>query len=198
MSIILNSADRLKNMAENRAHSESYNKRLDRFESGDPEETIGTLLNSIGNFFNNEIEVTRQNKQTSLVFLGTHAAILTISEALFNKVGIDGYKYFVKQFMDGNSEDLQFSRIASMIHDWRNILAHQWLGKTGHSFGYNYEMKEGWKDVDGVIFVNPSVYCKQYLKAFSSESELWDYQSYLDVTQLQAAKDRIICKFIKN
>ncbi len=183
-------------MAENRAHGECFEKRLKRFRNGTPTESIGTLLNSISNFFNNEIKEAPRNKQTSLLFLGIHASILTISEALFGKSGLDGYKYFLEKFVDGNSKDLQFSLVSSRIHDWRNILAHQWLGSAGHNIAYDYNIKEGWKEVDSVLFINPQIYCDQYIKAFSSDSLLWQYDSCLEQTELEAAKDRIITKFI--
>lgn len=182
-------------MAENKSHGESYSKRLKRFQDGPPEESISTLLNSISNYFNNEIKNTPDNYQTSLLFLGIHAAILTISESLFNRTGQDGYKYFLENFVDGQSEDLKFSKIASKIHDWRNILAHQWLGSSGHLLGYNYEMKEGWKEIKGVIFINPRLYCDQYLKVFSGD-KIWNYSSYLADKELESAKKRIIKKYI--
>lgn len=184
-------------MAENRAHHESYEKRLKRFKDGSPIESIDTLMNSIANFFNNEIIEAPGNKQTSLMFLGIHAAILTISEALFNKTGEDGYKYFLGKFVDGDTENLKFSIIADRIHSWRNILAHQWLGGSGHSFGYNYDMAEGWKNDNGILYINPQIYCGQFIKAFSAGSQLWDYKSYLSTAELESAKERIIKKFVK-
>lgn len=184
-------------MSENRAHHESYEKRLKRFENGSPIESISTLMNSIANFFNNEIVEAPKNKQTSLMFLGIHAIILTISEALFNKTGEEGYDYFLKKFVDGDCENLQFSIISKRLHSWRNILAHQWLGGSGHSFGYNYDMAEGWKEDGGVLYVNPQIYCDQFIKAFSSDSQLWNYESYLSTAELEDAKNRIIRKFVK-
>lgn len=183
-------------MAENRAHGESCEKRLRRFQNGSPTESIATLLNSISNFFNNEIKEAPRNTQTSLLFLGIHASILSISEALFDKSGLEGYRYFLEKFVDGDTKDLQFSLVSSRIHDWRNILAHQWLGSSGHNIAYDYNMKEGWKEVDGILFINPQIYCNQYLKAFSGDSLLWEYDSYLGQTEQEDARDRIIAKFI--
>lgn len=184
-------------MTEATAHYESYEERLKRFQDGPPIESIGTLMNSIANFFNNEIIEAPGNKQTSLMFLGIHAAILTISEALFNKIGEDGYKHFLEKFVDGDCENLKFSIIADRIHNWRNILAHQWLGGSGYSFGYNYDMAEGWKDDNGLLYINPQIYCDRFINAFSSSSQLWEYESYLSVAELESAKERIIRKFIR-
>lgn len=182
-------------MATNRAHRESYNKRLKRLQEGSPIEAVETLLHSIAFYFNNEIKETPKKYQTSLLFLGIHAAIFTISEALFGKTGLDGYKHFLEKFIDGETEDLKFSKIASKLHGWRNNLAHNWLVKTGHTFGYYYEMRYGWKEHKGVTYVNPEIYCEQYLNVFSSKGKIWNYSDYLTEQELEEAKKRIIKKY---
>ena len=67
---------------ENKAHGESREKRLERFKKNPPEEVIDTLLNSLNNYFKNEITLTTkaENAQTSLMFLGIHSVALTVSE----------------------------------------------------------------------------------------------------------------------
>ena len=55
---------------------ETKEARLARFMSGPPEEAIETLLNSIANYFNNEIALTPDHHQTSLLFLGIFAILL--------------------------------------------------------------------------------------------------------------------------
>jgi len=183
---------------ENRAHGESKEKRLARFQNGSPVEAIETLLNSIDNFFNNEIRLTPGNAQTSLLFLGIHAVALTISEAFFNKTGPEGYKLFLEKFVDGESDDTKFSAIAGLIHDWRNVLAHQWIGSVGHEIGYDYKMKFGWQEREGVIFINPKIYCDHYLDAFLSGGKIWDYDKIFTETELEATKKRIIQKYLEN
>lgn len=116
----------------NNAHMESKEKRIRRLKQGSPIEAIETLLNSIDNFFNNEIISTPNYHQTSLLFLGIHATALTISEALFGEKGENGYRIFLEKFVDGQTDNTKFSRIANILHDWRNILAHQWIGSMGH------------------------------------------------------------------
>ena len=184
----------------NRAHSESFNKRLKRFRDNSPVEIIGTLLNSIANCFNNEITlaVEKDNYQTSLLFLGIHAVALTISEALFNRRGLSGYKFFLEKFVDGDTNDRKFSKIANSIHDWRNVLAHQWISQKGHKIGYNYGMNLGWKKENGVIFINPKIYCEQYLKAFKSDGRIWKYENFLSDSDLERAKNRMIEKYVKS
>lgn len=180
-------------MSENRAHKELKEKRLARFQNGPPLEVIDTLLNSIDNFFNNEIVLTTKQTppQTSLLFLGIHAVALTIGEAFFDESReVENYRKFLKEFMDGETEDTRFSIIADKIHDWRNMLAHQWLGSLGHSIGYDYTMTLGWQERDGILFINPEIYCKQYLQAFSSGARLWRFDSIFSQEQLEQIKQR--------
>lgn len=176
---------------------EPREKRLARLKGNVPIEAIETLLNSIDNFFNNEISLTPSNHQTSLLFLGIHASILTISEALFGVSGKKGYCMFLERFVDGEKEDTKFSLIASTLYDWRNILAHQWLGTSGHKIKYDYEMNEGWKVDKEITVINPKIYCDYYLNAFSSSGKIWKYESILAAIDLEKAKQTIISKYEK-
>lgn len=183
---------------ENRAHQgETPKQRLLRLQTNPPIEAIETLLNSIDNHFNNEIRVTIAdgNYQTSLLFLGIHAAALTIAEAFWNQGGPAGYKKFVEEYMDGEVPDKQFSRIADLIHKWRNVIAHQWIGSVGHEIGYDYAMSHGWETRDGVTFINPKIYCESYLRAFSAGGKIWDYSSLFSELEMDEIKNRIIQKY---
>ena len=185
---------------QNNAHNETQAARLARFQSNPPYEAVATLLNSIANFFNNELILTvkGQNYQISLMFLGVHATALTIMEALFDMHGPDAYKLFLEKFVDGATPDRKFSAIAGSIHGWRNILAHQWLGSAGHSIGYVYQMNLGWENRGGTIFINPAIYLECYLAAFKADGTIWKWESHLSSADQEAAKQRIIDKYIRN
>jgi len=170
-------------------------RRLRRLRSGPPIEAIETLLNSINNFLNNEISLTIKHHQTSLLFLGIHAAALTISEALFGKSGKEGYRTFLEKFVDGQSKDRKFSKIAHVLHDWRNILAHQWISSRGHKIEYDYKISKGWRQNKDRVVINPKIYCECYLQAFSKDGKIWQYQSFLSPQELKKAKQRIIEKY---
>lgn len=187
-------------MANNNAHNETRAARLARFQSNPPYEAVATLLNSIANFFNNELSLTveGQNDQTSLMFLGVHASALTIMEALFDVYGPDAYRLFLEKFVDGAIPDRKFSAIAGSIHAWRNILAHQWLGSAGHLIGYDYQMNLGWEDRGGTIFINPAIYLECYLAAFRAGGAIWQWEAHLSAVDQEAAKQRIIDKYIRN
>jgi len=182
----------------NRAHAESMQKRIDRFKNLPPEEVIDSLLNSLDNFFNNEIKLTTEgnNHQTSLMFLGTHAVALTISKGLFDKGGFTGYSFFLKNFIDGETADTRFSSIANLIHGWRNVLAHQWLSLIGHRIGYDYNMQHGWQLRNGIFFINPKIYCDHYLRSFSAKGKIRKYRQLLNDEKMQEAKDRLIGKYL--
>lgn len=184
---------------QNNSHGEVKASRLRRFEDGPPCEVIVTLLNLIANFFNNEIILTTQgsNYQTSLLFLGIHSVALTVSEGLFNQTGPDGYKLFLEKFIDGDTPGVKFSTIAQSIHDWRNVLAHQWMGSIGHTIGYDYNMVLGWEKRDGITFINPQIYLEYYLKAFGPNGKIWDWQYMLTVEEQQEAKKRLIGKYLR-
>jgi hypothetical protein len=157
-------------MSKNRAHNaESQNQRLARLQSG-PIEAVETLLNSIDSFFNNEIRVTPKECQTSLLFLGIHAAALTIGEVFFANSGrgkdLENYREFLRTFVDGQTPDTQFSTVADEIHNWRNILAHQWIGSFGHIIEYNYNATLGWEWNNQRLVLNPKIYCDLYLQTF--------------------------------
>lgn len=185
---------------ENNTHlGESKEHRLKRFQDGPPYEVIATLINSIANFFNNELILTTQNNnyQTSLLFLGVHAVALTISEGLFNKKGPDGYKLFLEKFVDGNTPDTKFSTISNLIHDWRNVLAHQWIGSIGHIIGYDYGMNLGWEIRGENIFINPRIYLEHYLATFKARGRIWNWENMLTDTEKEEAKKRLIEKYLK-
>jgi len=181
---------------QNNAHqSESKEHRLQRLQSGHPVEAIETLLNSIDNYFNNEIRLTVGQAQTTLLFLGVHAVALTVAEVFFGKGGPAGYKWFLETYVDGDMEDTQFSQIADTIHDWRNILAHQWIGSLGHDIIYDYEMEKGWERRDEALAINPRIYYERYIAAFAAGGKIWRYDKIFTEEQLEEIKKQIVEKY---
>ncbi len=175
---------------------EPFEKRLARFQNGSPIESIETLLNSIANFFNNEIALTPERYQTSLLFLSIHSVALTISEIFWDLKGKAGFKKFIETFVDGGTDDTRFSSVAYKIHNWRNILAHQWLASSGYAIQYDYTMKLGFTVNTHMLTINPKIYCNQYMKAFSAGGKIWRYEQLLTSLELNKAKERIINKFV--
>jgi hypothetical protein len=184
-------------MAQNRAHnSEPQAQRLARLQSN-PIEAIETLLYSIDNYFNNEIRITPDYVQTSLLFLGIHAAALTIGEVFFDNDPLNNYSDFLKIFVDGQTQDMQFSIVADEIHNWRNILAHQWLGSSGHKIEYDYSATLGWEKRGDVLVINPKIYCDKYLEAFAAGGRIWGYDAIFTPQQLTDIHVRIVNKYVR-
>jgi len=175
---------------------EDRKKRLLRLSKGSPVEIIETLLNSMQNFFLNEIGVASDNNLWYLVILGDHAVALTISEGLFGKAGLSGYKLFLEKFVDINKEGLNFSEIAEHIHKWRNVIAHQWLSSSAYKFGIDLKMELGWQKKGDITYFNPKLYHEAFNKAFSGGGKIWQYADILTEKQMQEAKERLLEKYI--
>lgn len=186
-------------MAKNRAHHNDPKGIIEKFMGGSPINAVILLITSINNFFNNEIRATIEPKspQTSLLFMGIHAAALTIAEVFFKDRAERGYKRFLEEFIDGDVEDKRFSLIAGEIHAWRNILVHGWLSLRGHNIEYDYEMKDGFKRIGNDLYINPKIYLKLYLNAFSKDGRLWQYINKMCEADLLRSQQIIKQKYIR-
>jgi len=100
-----------------------------------------------------------------------------------------------------NKDGFRFSEIADEINNWRNILAHQYISKLGHSFGYDYNIQVGYKIDDTVIILNPSILFEQFKCGFENGNKtkrhIWDYKQLLTQDQMNEAKIKFIQKFTK-
>ncbi len=189
-------------MSQNNAHlGETREQRLNRFQQNGPIEVIETVIQSTANYFVNELRTVFDNppnRQTTLMFLGTHAIALTIGYGLFGKNNFENYKLFLENFIDGDREDTTFSLVAPEIHEWRNILAHRWINVAGHSFAYDFDIPEGWKREDEFLIVNPQIYLKQFLETFGAGGRIYRYNKVLTSDEMyEAAKSRFISQYVE-
>ena len=175
---------------------ESPEDRLLRFQ-GPPSEVIGTLTNSINNFFNPEIANAAENRSWSLMLMGIHAVALTVSDGLKGLNGESGYVWFLQTYMDRDEPGADFSAIGGEIHEWRNVLAHQWLATAGHSFALDSGMACGWVRREEITVLNPASYHDAYRYAFRSSSDLWRPDRVLSAEEMQASKERMLGKYQK-
>ncbi len=113
---------------------ETFEQRLQRFKSEEPAEFIETILLSIQNSFIPELVIASENRCSDLLILGIHSVIETVSENIFLKKGVSGFKFYLENFVDADKEGFRFSEIADVLNDLRNIIAHQKISKLGHSF----------------------------------------------------------------
>ena len=175
---------------------ESRDDRLRRFEDNPPTEIISTLINSINNFFNPEIAKAAEDGCWSLVIMGVHSVTLTISFGLFGDDTEKGYVRFLQTFMDSGESGGDYSAIGSKIHDWRNVLAHQWLAAVGHTFGLDPGMDVGWERRGDTTVLNPKRYHEAYRHAFRTSSDLWRPDRILTAEEMEANKRRLIKKYV--
>lgn len=181
---------------------ETFAQRLKRFSSNSPVEFIETILNSIHNFYIPELSIASQNKQSNLLILGAHSIIETISENVFLKKGVAGFKFYLENFVDGNTDGFKFSEIADDLNDWRNVIAHQYISKLGHSLGYDYTLSVGYKIDNDIILINPTLLFDQFESAFQASGircakKIWDYGKLLSVEEMEKAKEEFLRKFQK-
>jgi len=164
-----------------------------------PLKAVTMLVYTLGNFLNRELKLTVQHQQpqTSLMFMGTHSAILTVSEVIFSEKSLIGYRKFLEKFMDEDSNDKHFSLIAEHIHAWRNILVHGWMSLRGHKMEYDYDMEKGYEIRKNVLYINPKIYLAQYLKAFEPNGKILKYIKDMNTEDLTSAHEIIKKKYIR-
>jgi len=180
---------------------ETFEQRLQRFKSEEPAEFIETILLSIQNSFIPELVIASENRCGDLLILGIHSVIETVSENIFLKKGVSGFKFYLENFVDADKEGFRFSEIADVLNDLRNIIAHQKISELGHSFGYDYGTQVGYK-IDGtIIMLNPSIFFEQFKSAFKkgikTKRLIWDYAQLLSPEHKEKAKRKFIQKFKK-
>lgn len=181
---------------------ETFSQRLQRFSNNSPVEFIETILNSIHNFYIPELSIAYHNKQSNLLILGIHSIIETISENVFLKKGVAGFKFYLENFVDGNADGFRFTEIADDLNDWRNVIAHQYISKLGHSLGYDYALSVGYKIDNDIILINPALMFDQFEGAFQASGnktakKIWDYDKLLSAEEMEKAKEEFLKKFQK-
>jgi hypothetical protein len=144
---------------------------------------------------NREIERALANESWALAILGIHAVALTVSQGLYGKTGSEGFRLFLKNFIDSDAEAHDYSTIGDLIHNYRNNLAHQWLAVSGYRFGFNTQLKVGWARVDEVTYLNPRIYGESYLSSFAAGGKIWGWETTLELSALEDAKVRLVSKF---
>lgn len=180
--------------------AETFQQRLQRFKNNSPIEFIETILNSIHNFYIPELQMAAENKQSNLLILGLHSIIETISENVFLKKGVEGFKFYLENFVDIDENGGRFSEIADELNDWRNIVAHQYISKLGHSFGYDYTISTGYQVENGTIILNPKIFFDQFKSAFlasggKTKRKIWDYEENIASDKMEEAKTKFLAKF---
>lgn len=176
---------------------EPKDKRQKRLEDGVPLEIIETLLNSVDNYFNRQIAIVADAKAWDMAFIGIHSAATTIGTGLFSTSPLTAYTEFLKHFVDSDEVGGDFSTVAGQLHNWRNVLVHRWLSQHGYNFGFDLEQKEGWREEDGAIVINPQLYHEAYRRAFTAGGKMWQWEKILTQEQAEAAKARLLEQYYR-
>jgi hypothetical protein len=137
---------------------ETFEQRLKRYVDQDDLEIFGWMTIMMQNVSLGELAKAVENNMYQCVFLGTQAIVQTITVNMFRMKGVEGTKFYLENFVDGRATDRQFSRIASEIHEMRNVIAHQGYSSLQHNVDFNNEMAEGWRSETGVVFINMRIY----------------------------------------
>jgi len=176
---------------------EPYKQRLKRFNEGPPIESLGTLTNSISNYFiNTELEKACHNQSWSLLILGMYAVIETIADVFYgDSRDIKNIRKYHEEFIDDICLNCDFSKVAKEINEWRNALAHKWIYKKGHYLNLDPSQKDGWKRDKGILSINPKLYYRCFAKAFKTNGKMWEMDTIFSAKQLLDAKNRMIRKF---
>jgi hypothetical protein len=175
-----------------------FEQRLTRFLYSSCHEIFGTILNSIHNYFIPQIRKATEQKLDHLIFLGAHAVMQTVAEAIFNLMGLRGTHFYLEHFVDGDEPDLKFSTISDEIHEIRNIVAHSWLSKCLHQITFNYEIAEGFFFQDnGCLHINPNIYYKQFENGYRTSGPIWNYHVLVSEEKLIINKYKFLCRWLK-
>lgn len=175
---------------------EPFKERLGRFLYVGVDEIPLTLLNSISNFFLPDLRLAGEQKLDRLIFLGTHAIIQTVGKHIFNQTGKDATRFYLEHFVDGTESHLKFSKIADLIHELRNVLAHQWLSHQSYSYAIDYRIEQGWIHGPDGIHINPAVYLDQFIKGFGGGGKIWGYRDLLTDRERLLLKYRYITHWL--
>ncbi|MDB5178224.1 MAG: hypothetical protein JWN01_167 [Patescibacteria group bacterium] len=174
---------------------EAKENRLKRLEDGSPVEIVETLLNSIDNGINREINAAASVNAWDLVFTGIHSTAVTIGTGFFSASPLTAFTQFLSTFMDGPEAGGDFSAVAGELHGWRQVLVHRWLSKRGYEFGFDLQQTAGWRRDDATVWVNPELYCQAYRAAFAAGGPMWHWQDLFSSEEAEAVKARLLAQY---
>ena len=176
---------------------ESFQARLHRFLFNSPEEIFFTILNSISNFTLPELRVAIEADLYNLAFLGAHSVMQTISEQIYGKTGLKATRFYLENFVDGQTEDTRFSAIAEALHSFRNVHAHRWSSRLSHAVGFDTAIKGGWRRDGKDLHVNPIIFMEYFSAGFKAGGAMWIMPRKLDQLTALRRKYRYLRQWLE-
>ena len=146
---------------------DTFKQRLKRYTDEPAQETFGWMTMLIQSHHLPELRRARENRLYQCLYLMTHAIAHTVSETMFGYRGLTATRFFLESFVDGDPEDRKFSRIASELHDVRNVVAHEAYSSLQHSVEYfRDDIEDGWRREGNTLLINPARYGTQVEDVF--------------------------------
>lgn len=158
-----------------------FQRWLKRWTDENDLEIFGWMTIMMQNPYLRELRVAKENGLYHCVYLFTHAIMQTVSEQMFGLKGIDGTRFYLENFVDGDTPDRQFSQIAEVLHHVRNVIAHQGYSSSQHMVEYFCEeIPEGWKQDSDTVYINPRIYAEHFERAFAEGAHIQKYRQLSD------------------
>ena len=167
---------------------ESFEKRLRRFTFGMSKEIPLTILNSYSNVLIRQLKIAGEKSLIDLFILGSHAVMQTTGEYIFGHGPLEATRFFLEAFVDGDTDDREFSRIASEIHEMRNASQHRWSSRRVHEIVIDNRIAGGWKEDSGKVVLNFRIYSQDFLGAFGPGGRIWNWEQYVSEEDLVLRK----------
>lgn len=165
---------------------ETFEARLKRFLFGPPDEVFLTILNSISSFSLQELKAATDGKLYSLALLGAHSVMQTIGEQVYGQAGVAATTFYLRNFVDGDTDDTRFSEIAKELHTFRNVHTHRWSSRFNHDVGFDTSKDHGWWRDDDGLHINPVVFMKCFSAGFMARRPMWtEWRAFDEVTAIQ-------------
>jgi hypothetical protein len=137
------------------------------------------------NAYLRELRFAKENRLYHCVYLITHAIVQIITENMFDLRGRDGTEFYLKNFVDGQPADRQFSLITDEIHEARNVMAHRVYSSLQQQVEYPQDdMAEGWRREAGVVYINPRTYAEAFQEALTRHAHIRAYRQQSDEIRL--------------
>lgn len=163
---------------------ETFEDRLRRFLFGSPNEVFLTILNSISNFTLPELCAATDAGLYNLSLLGAHSVMQIIGEQIYGKTGIEATTFYLKNFVDGDTDDTKFSTIAEELHTFRNVHAHRWSSRFNHAVGFDTGEEKGWWHDDDGLHINPIIFMKCFSAGFRGQNRMM-WRQFDELTALR-------------
>jgi hypothetical protein len=169
--------------------------RLKGYLDGHESDIFGYMFMWAQNELEPQVQAANRPRHEAALFLLTHAFIQTFMDKTYNIKGPAATEGFLKRFIDGTKRKDQFARIASEMHEMRNVMAHQLYSSKTHDIAFDYRLTTGWDKIAGRLHINPKIYGDNFLASLNG-GRLRHWQKFTTRVALTHQKYRFIIKWL--